>query len=119
MTYEDQIRAELEMAEQSRLNGLEGRARVCARRAAGIAVRAYLSRQGTRLPTVSSIDLLATVQQLPDTPADVRAILSHLLERVDADYRLPAEIDLIRETRQLVDRLGFQLPGDEDARNPR
>lgn len=103
------------MAKQARRNGLEGRARVCARRAAGIAVREFLSRQGTRLPTVSSIDLLASFQQQPGTPADVRAILAHLLERVDADHHLPPEIDLISETYRLAARLGFQLSGDEDA----
>lgn len=119
MTYEDQIRAELELAEAARLNGLEGRARVCARRAAGIAVRAYLARQEVRFPTLSSIDLLARFQQQPGHPAEVQTILAHLLERVNTEYSLPADIDLIEETRRLANLLGFSVHGEEDGRNPR
>ena len=41
-----QVREELLLAKQSRLEGNEGRARVCARRAAGTAVKLYLENKG-------------------------------------------------------------------------
>jgi hypothetical protein len=44
----EQIEKEFELAERARANGNEGRARVCARRAAGIAAREYLTRKGAR-----------------------------------------------------------------------
>ena len=43
------LHIEFERAASARRKGNEGQARVCARRAAGIAIREYLIRRGTRL----------------------------------------------------------------------
>ena len=43
MNWQLNIEAEFEKAEQARRRGNEGQARVCARRAAGIAIREYLT----------------------------------------------------------------------------
>lgn len=61
--------AELEQAEAARQNGLEGRARVCSRRAAAISIRAFLRTRGFKeIPgnALTQIELLSTI---PDIPA--------------------------------------------------
>ena len=63
MDWQTQIEAEFERAEQARARGNEGQARVCARRAAGIAVREYLTRSGIRPPSTSAYDLLNLVKE--------------------------------------------------------
>jgi hypothetical protein len=109
----EQIEAELARAEASRLDGFEGRARVCARRAAGIAIRAYAQEHQIDLPQVSAYDLLVALEQLPGTPDEARQAARLLTERVDVDYTLPSDADLIAECRRLVTALASDtLPGD-------
>ncbi|HEY9528224.1 MAG TPA: hypothetical protein VIR02_14110, partial [Anaerolineales bacterium] len=68
MDWQAQVNAEFEKAEQARANGNEGQARVCARRAAGIVIREYLTRQGIRPPSVSAYDLLNLLKEDPRLP---------------------------------------------------
>ena len=49
----------------ARVQGLEGRARVCARRAAGAAVREFFELRGLPLPGPSAVDLLEALRELP------------------------------------------------------
>jgi hypothetical protein len=101
----DRIEAELAQAEAARASGFEGRARVNARRAAGMAVRAFMQAQGDELGSGSAVDLLQAFSDQPDTPDDVRQVLAHLLVRVNQDFELPLTVDLIGETRWLVQSL--------------
>lgn len=108
---QDEIEAELRMAETARQTGNEGRARVCARRAAGVAIRQYLLSR--RLPASgrSAHDGLRALRDLPHLPDDVRQVTSHLLMHVNEEHTLPVEVDLIAETRWLVTALA-KLPTD-------
>ncbi len=105
MDWRAQIQAELELAEQARERGHEGRARVCARRAAGIAVREYLQRQGRPLRTPSAYDLLRLLQAEPHLPPDLRRAAAHLTLRVNEAFKLPPDVDLIAEARTLCEAL--------------
>ncbi len=103
------IEEELSRAADARANGLEGRARVGARRAAGAAVREYLRlREGGEAVTGTAYDLLAALQDLPAVPEQARKSAALLLERVDENYALPPEIDLLAEARRLADSLENQ-----------
>ena len=102
------IAGELERGASARSAGLEGRARVCARRAAGMAVRAYLAGRGETSGSLSAYDLLAELQTLPGVPAEARQAAGLLLERVDENYALPPEIDLLAEARRLAEALENQ-----------
>jgi hypothetical protein len=93
---------ELAKAEQARQEGYEGRARVCARRAAGIAIRAYQARRGIPAAGRSAYDLLVDLQDLPGISARVRQAAQRLSLRVSEDFTLPSEADLIDEARQLA-----------------
>ncbi len=99
-----QVEAELRRAQSARSAGDEGRARVCARRAAGAAARAYLHCLG--LPAAPSvIDNLHLLSNRAELPAHVQTGIQRLMLRVDADYRLPADIDLIQEARLVCKHL--------------
>ena len=99
MDWQTQIEAEFKKAEQARANGNEGQARVCARRAAGIAIREYLTRRGIRPPSVSAYDLLNFLKQDPDLPADLKMIADHLTLRVTEEFKLPVHADLVAEAQ--------------------
>ena len=99
MDWQAQIESELEKAEQARARGNEGQARVCARRAAGIAVREYPNRQGIRPPSVSAYDLLNFLKEDPHLSTELRLIADHLTLRVNEEFKLPVEADLVAEAR--------------------
>lgn len=99
------IQAEFQRAEQARAKGNEGQARVCARRAAGIAVREYLAAKGTHLPSPSAVDLLNLLKDDPLLSPDLKLIVEHLTLRVTEEFKLPVEADLVAEARKLCDEL--------------
>ena len=105
MSWQTEINAEFEKAEQARARGNEGQARVCARRAAGIAVREYLTRQGIRPPSVSSYDLLNQLKSDPYLSIDLQLIAEHLTLRVNEEFKLPVNVDLIAEARTFCTEL--------------
>lgn len=96
---------ELEDAYRSRSSGNEGRARVCARRAAGIAARDFLTRRGVRLRTLSAYDALRALEQFPGLAPDLKSAAAHLTLRVTEEFTLPGDIDLLAEARLLCDNL--------------
>jgi len=100
-----EIQKEFEKAEQARARGNEGQARVCARRAAGIAIREYLTRQGIRPPSVSAYDLLNLIKDDPHLSPDLKLIADHLTLRVTEEFKLPVNADLIAEAREFCEEL--------------
>ncbi len=98
------IEAELSDAQAARDQGLEGRARVCARRAAGAAVRAFLRRQNAETEG-SAFELLQALQSLPGVSDTARHAAEMLTQRVNHDHHLPHEADLLEEARKLIDLL--------------
>ena len=105
MDWQTEIEAELDKAEQARRRGNEGQARVCARRAAGIAIREYLTRRGIRPPSVSAYDLLNLVKEDPHVAPDLKRIAEHLTLRVTEEFKLPVEADLVAEARRFCQEL--------------
>jgi hypothetical protein len=99
MDWQTQIDVELEQAERARARGNEGQARVCARRAAGIAAREYLARQGIQPPSASAYDLLNLLKDDPKLSADLRRTAGHLTLRVTEEFNLPVDADLVAEAR--------------------
>lgn len=103
--WQSEIEAEFEKATQARQRGNEGQARVCSRRAAGIAIREYLSRKGVRPPSASAYDLLNLIKEDPLLPPDLRSFADHLTVRVTEEFKLPVNVDLVEEAKQFCDRL--------------
>ena len=101
MNWQTELGLEFERAAGARAKKNEGQARVCARRAAGIAIRESLSRRGARSISKSAYDLLNQLKAEPQLPVDMRAIVDHLTLRVTEEFRLPVEADLIADARAL------------------
>jgi len=103
-----QVREELLLAKQSRLEGNEGRARVCARRAAGTAVKLYLNHKGVLNGSENALQSLDKLRAQSELPPRVKTAVDWLVQRVDQSYSLPEEIDLIKEARiilEFIDRV--------------
>jgi hypothetical protein len=100
-----QIEGELTQAEAARQAGFEGRARVSARRAAGIAIRAHLLLREINVGRASAYDLLEIMLGRTVTSPELHQVIEHLLARVNEEYQLPLPVDLIAETRWLVQNL--------------
>ena len=105
MDWQTDIEAEFEKAEQARTRGNEGQARVCARRAAGIAIREYLTRRGIRPPSTSAYDLLNLLKDDPSLSPDLKLIADHLTLRVTEEFKLPVDVDLVGEAKQFCREL--------------
>ena len=105
-----QLQKEFDKARQARINKNEGQARVCARRAAGIAIRDYLTRKGTLVPSMSAYDLLNLLKEDTNLPSNLQLIVEHLTVRVTEEFELPFDADLIAEARVLCDWLANKNP---------
>ena len=103
---QNQIDKEFERAEQARAKNNEGQARVCARRAAGLAIREYLTRkEGTPPRTSSAYDLLNQLKDGPLLSPDLNLIVHHLTLRVTEEFKLPVDADLVAEAKTLCNEL--------------
>src|ERR1041384_8784751 len=105
MNWQTEVEAEFQKARDARARGNEGQARVCARRAAGIAIREYLTRQGIRPPSASAYDLLNMLKDDPHLSPDLKLIADHLTLRVTEEFKLPVNVDLVAEARRFCEGL--------------
>lgn len=103
--WRTEIENEFERAKQARIRGNEGQARVCARRAAGIAAREYFTRRGEKVRTPSAYELLNTLAQDSSLSSELRQSASYLTLRVNEEFKLPVNADLVAEARKLCDGL--------------
>ena len=108
MDWQTQIHSEFDKAEQARARGNEGQARVCARRAAGIAVREYFKLRKQPIQTPSAYDLLNFLIEDPSISTELRQCAKYLTLRVNEEFNLPIDVDLIFEAKKLCRGL---LPG--------
>jgi hypothetical protein len=103
--WKERMEFELDQAEKARLGGNEGRARVCARRAAGAIAGEYLERRGKAPSGLSAYDRLRFFCSQTDLPLEVREVASHFLERITTEHDLPSDADLLAEARWLASTL--------------
>jgi len=105
------IKKELLDGLNSQTIGNEGRARVCARRAAGWAIQEHLEQQGKPIPTTIALELIKYFATLKSHSEQVSQILHHLLLRVEKDsfkdeaYYPIEGVDLVAEAHWLVQEL--------------
>jgi len=103
--WQSALKVEFERAVQARARGNEGQARVCARRAAGIAAREYFTRRGEVVRTPSAYDLLRRLTEDAQLPAELRQAAGYLTLRVNEEFKLPVDVDLVAEAHKLCDEL--------------
>jgi hypothetical protein len=98
--WENAFNKEIETALIARQAGKEGKARVCARRAANIVIKVYLQQQN--IP--QSSNALRNFRILRDNLDNYHPLLSlidHLSSRVDNNFSLPEGVDLIQDALTL------------------
>ena len=100
-----EIHTELELARQARKSGNEGKARVCARRAAGMALRKFFERSRISAMGKSSYQLIQTFADLPGLDPRLRQSAINLSVKVNESFNLPEEVDLISEANFLCEFL--------------
>lgn len=104
-TWQSQFDTELNNAEAARTSGNEGKARVCARRAAGIVVGEYMRRRQISFSKTSAYDRIKYLVSQEFLSPEARQVLEHFLLRIDTDHKLPVDADLIVEARWLSETL--------------
>jgi hypothetical protein len=103
--WEEIFEKEIARGEQARRDGNEGMARVCARRAAGLAAGEYLRQNDVTEHSPSAYDQLRTLCDLPRLHPRARAAAERLLLRVTMEHTLPVEGDLLADARLLKAQL--------------
>ena len=103
------IAAEMGQAIASRAAGNEGRARVCARRAAGFGLS--VARGRSSRPNV--YDLLREAADDQALPVPIRQAASRLSVRVTQAHRLPHVEDPLADARLILEALGFGPQGED------
>ncbi len=103
MDWLSEVQVEYEKAKKAREKGNEGQARVCARRAAGIAAREYAARRGQAIRTNSAYDLLRFIADDDAVPASLRESAARLTLRVDEEFQLPPGVDLLAEAHRFCE----------------
>jgi hypothetical protein len=96
------IRQELQAAKQSREQGNEGKARVCARRAAGWAAESIYDGE-QHLPESNAYRFLIWFREQDDLPAELRKAADRLTTRVREDFSLPFDQDPIEDAELIVE----------------
>lgn len=100
--WQKQVKRELARAYRAREEGNEGKARVCARRAAGFAAEAFFQQRGIDPPAQSPFNLLEKLRSEFALPEPVLETLKRLTSRVDQEFNLPPQVDLIQESKKLI-----------------
>ncbi len=96
------IEVELTRATEAQAAQNPGRARVCARRAAGWAVRDwYRAREGGGWAG-DALKQLARLAGDANVPEAVRQAAARLLTKVDLDHKLPFDDDPVEDARRIV-----------------
>lgn len=114
LEWQQAIVHELDQARSARSEGKEGMARVCARRAAGIAIAEYLRNHKLPDPGPSSMDRLNFLKTQESISPVVLRAAQYLTQRVDENFQLPPNVDLIREAQILITTL---LPEYQSAKD--
>ncbi|HLB65571.1 MAG TPA: hypothetical protein VJJ46_12085 [Anaerolineales bacterium] len=96
------VAREMAMADEARAAGREGRARVCARRAAGMAALHHLEQAGAPPRSRSALDALRRLAELEDLPAPLRGAASRLTTRVTEVHDLPHTQDPLADARMVI-----------------
>ena len=97
-----EIENELQRARAAQQNGKAGRARVCARRAAGMAIREfYRKREGAGWGG-DAMKQLQHLQADESVPEEIRQAAERLTTKVDENHQLPFANDPVEDAELIV-----------------
>ena len=93
---------ELQRALSSRREGNEGKARVCARRAAGLAIRVHFEEQEESIPTTNAFRILKWFADQPHFSDELRGAANRLTVHVTQDHKLPHREDPLEDAKIFI-----------------
>ncbi|MEK6222976.1 MAG: hypothetical protein N2D54_12085 [Chloroflexota bacterium] len=109
--WQNKLSEEIQNGRKAQENGKDGLARVCARRAAGWAIRESLKAENVSLNNPSAFEYIKYLSAQTNNSVEVQKALKHLKLRVEKDahdedsyWPLP-EVDLIDEAKWLIKEL--------------
>ena len=102
---DEKIEEELRQASHWRTEGNEGRARVCARRAAGWAVGNYRRRSSHTDVDDDAYKQLIWLRDQTDLDQQLREAADRLCTKVREDFELPHDKDPLEDARLIIDGL--------------
>ena len=88
-TWKTEAEEEIRLGLEERARGMEGRARVRARRAAGHILGEYFRRAAVADPGPNAYERLKHLLALPDVPPEARAAARYLTMKVNMDFPCP------------------------------
>jgi len=100
-----QIQRELATAESALQTGNPGKARVCARRAVGLATEAWLEHHPDRQWRGDAMEYLRQIQDDSSFPASVREAAERLSTPVPKQHEAPFTADPIGDARLIIAHL--------------
>jgi len=95
--------AELKIGEQAKENGNVGQARVCARRACGMAIEHWLEFHPNRNYGASAITMLAKLQEDHTIPKEIRSAAERLTKKVDNNFETGIEEDPLKDGEMIIE----------------
>lgn len=98
----EKIKHELEQAHREREQGNEGRARVCARRAAGWAVAYHRQRTEGVRPPLNALHLLRWLHDQQELDEEMRKAAGRLIIRVTEQHTLPHAEDPLEDAEKII-----------------
>ncbi len=101
--YLEEIEKEFAAALEARRQGLEGRARVCARRGAGFAVAWLCHSRGQQVRDTDSLNLLKSIVVDESAPTAVREAAERLIAKIGPDFTYAFSSDPLDDARVIAD----------------
>ena len=105
MNWQEQIEQELGQAASGLREKNDGLARVCARRAVGLAVQAWIERSGVRTWPADVMNQLRKIQQQEAFPLEMREAAQRLLTKITQRDQAPLSTDPIADARLILKHL--------------
>jgi uncharacterized protein (UPF0147 family) len=96
------IEKEFSQAAQAEVEGNDGMVRVCARRAAGVAIRFWLQQHPRKFWGIDAMNQLRNVHLDQSVPQGVRSAARRLTARIPAEFESPQKSDPVEDSRVII-----------------
>jgi hypothetical protein len=95
--------SELKAGEEAKETGNIGQARVCARRACGMAIEHWLENNPKKNWGASAMSILTKMQEDHTIPKDIRDAAERLTKRVDQNFETGIEEDPLKDGEIIIE----------------
>lgn len=97
------VKSELKLAEQAITVDNIGKARVCVRRACGIAIEYWLKFNPNKKWGLSAISMLDNLQNDFAIPEEIREAAKRLTKKVNQNFETGVEVDPIKDGETIIE----------------